>query len=102
MVKKELNKYMEKTIGECTLSITQSDLNFDKIILNIYEKLINDKIAELLKTINISKIITEKINAMDVLELEKILIQIMKKELKALVNLGAIIGFILGLLNLLV
>ena len=39
---------------------------------------------------------------MDVLELEKLLLDIMKKELNALVNLGAIIGFILGLFNLLI
>ena len=102
MVKKELNKYTEKPLGSYTLAISQTNFNFDKIIINIYEKLINDKISELLKTINISKIVTEKINNMDVLELEKILLQIMKKELNALVNLGAIIGFILGLLNLLV
>ena len=38
---------------------------------------------------------------MDVLELEKLILTIMKKELNALVNLGAIIGFLLGLLNLL-
>ena len=102
MVKKELNKYIEKPLGNYTLAISQTDFNFDEIIINIYEKLIDDKISELLNTINISKIIKEKINNMDVLELEKILLQIMKKELNALVNLGAIIGFILGLLNLLV
>ena len=37
---------------------------------------------------------------MDILEVEKIILDIMKKELNALVNLGAVIGFILGLLNL--
>ena len=41
-----------------------------------------------------------KINSMDVLELEKLILIIMKKELNALVNLGALIGFALGLLNL--
>ena len=102
MVKKELNKYTEKPLGNYSLAISQIDFNFEKIIISIYEKLINDKISELLNTINISKIVTEKINNMDVLELEKILLQIMKKELNALVNLGAIIGFILGLLNLLI
>ena len=37
---------------------------------------------------------------MDILEVEKIILDIMKKELNALVNLGTVIGFILGLLNL--
>ena len=38
---------------------------------------------------------------MDVLEVEEVLLGIMKKELNAVVNLGAVIGFVIGLLNLL-
>ena len=37
---------------------------------------------------------------MDVLELENLLLGIMKKELNAVVSLGAVIGFVLGLLNI--
>ena len=69
--------------------------------MNIYEKTILEKLPDLLNTLDISKIVTDKINSMDVLELEKLILTIMKKELNALVNLGAIIGFLLGLLNLL-
>ena len=36
-----------------------------------------------------------------VLELEKLLLSIMKKELNAVVNLGAVIGFVIGCVNLL-
>ena len=38
---------------------------------------------------------------MDVAEVEEILLGVMKKELNAVVNLGALIGFVIGLLNLL-
>ena len=38
---------------------------------------------------------------MDMLEVENILMSSMKKELNAVINLGALIGFIIGLLNLL-
>ena len=34
---------------------------------------------------------------MDVLEVEKMLLTVIKKELGAVVNLGAIIGFLLGI-----
>ena len=46
--------------------------------------------------------VEEKINEMEVLELEKLLLSIMKKELGAIVNLGALIGVILGSLNLVI
>ena len=101
MVNKEITKYTLKSIGDISNFLNTSELDFDSILISIYEKIILDKISDLLKIINISKIVTDKINAMDVLELEKLLLDIMKKELNALVNLGAIIGFILGLFNLL-
>lgn len=101
MVKKELNKYSSIPLSELSAKLKKLDFNFEDIIINTYEKIIIDKISDFLKTINISKIVSDKINSMDVLELEKLLLNIMKKELNALVNLGAIIGFILGLLNLL-
>ena len=102
MVNKEITKYTLKSVGDISTFLNTSELDFDSILISIYEKIILDKISELLKIINISKIVTDKINAMDVLELEKLLLDIMKKELNALVNLGAIIGFILGLFNLLI
>ena len=101
MVKKEIEKYSSLSISELSANLKNADFNFDDIVIACYEKLVNTKVSDFLKTLNISKIVSEKIKAMDVLELEKLLLDIMKKELNALVNLGAVIGFILGLLNLL-
>ncbi len=101
MVKKEIEKYSSFSISELSTNLKSINFDFKEIIINAYEKLVDTKVSEFLKAINISKIVSEKIKAMDVLELEKLLLDIMKKELNALVNLGAIIGFILGLLNLL-
>ena len=69
--------------------------------MNIYEKVITDSMPKFIKTMNISKIISDKIEAVDILEVERLIFDIMKKELNTLVNLGAVIGFMLGLLNLL-
>ena len=101
MVKKEIEKYSSLSISELSANLKNADFTFDDIVIACYEKLVDTKISDFLKTLNVSKIVSEKIKAMDVLELEKLLLDIMKKELNALVNLGAIIGFILGLLNLL-
>lgn len=101
MVKKEIEKYSSLSISELSANLKNADFTFDDIVIACYEKLVDTKISDFLKTLNVSKIVSEKIKAMDVLELEKLLLDIMKKELNALVNLGAVIGFILGLLNLL-
>lgn len=39
---------------------------------------------------------------MEVIELENLVLSVMKKELNSIINLGAIIGFIIGILNIFV
>lgn len=100
MVSNQLDKYENMQISELSNEIANSDIDLTELLMNMYEKIIIEKIPNILSALNISKIIENKINAMDMLEVEKLILNIMKKELNALVNLGAIIGFILGLLNL--
>lgn len=101
MVDKEIKKYEKMNIKNIVTNLDNSNIDSTEILINIYEKTITNKLNSILENINISQMITNKINNMEVLELEKLILSIMKKELNALVNLGAIIGFILGLTNLL-
>ena len=100
-VNKEITNYSNTSVEEILAKISDSNIDFIEMLMSIYEKIITNQISNLLKCINISQIVTNKINNMDVLELERLILLIMKKELNALVNLGAVIGFILGLSNLL-
>ena len=61
-----------------------------------------EKLAVVLRAINLSAIVEEKINAMDVEEVEELILSMMKKELGTVVNLGAVIGLVLGLINVLI
>lgn len=72
-----------------------------ELIENIYVKFVGEKAEELAGKFNVTQIVEDKINDMDVLEVENLLLGIMKKELNAVVNLGAVIGFVIGLLNIL-
>ena len=101
MVNDEVEKYTKATIGDVATKVGMSDFDLVEFIMNLYEKLIISKINEVLVTINISDIIKSRIDEMDMVELEGLILMIMKKELNALVSLGAIIGFVLGLVNLL-
>lgn len=66
---------------------------------SIYRAIINDHLPKILDSIDISKIVRERINEMDVNETEKLIFQVMDKELKAIVWLGAGLGFIMGSIN---
>lgn len=54
----------------------------------------------LFEKLNVADAIKQKISSMDVLEIEKLVLKIMKRELNAIVNIGAILGLILGILTL--
>ena len=73
-----------------------------KSILGLYRTIINDHLPKILETINISKMIESRINEMDMNETEKIIFQVMDKELKAIVWLGALLGMIMGSINVLI
>ncbi len=89
-----------KSVAEWTELLPVSDKKLRQIVENIYVKFVNEKAEELAEKFHVAEIVKEKINAMDVLELENLLLGIMKKELNAVVSLGAVIGFVLGLLNI--
>ena len=100
IIMEKISDLEDTEICEIAKKINESPIDVISLTMNIYNRIIEENLSKILKTIDISKIVEDKINSMDMLELEKMILEIMNKELKAIVNLGAIIGFVLGLLNL--
>lgn len=69
---------------------------------SIYRIITNEHLPKILESIDISKIVRERINEMDVNETEKLIFQVMDKELKAIVWLGALLGLLMGSINCLI
>ena len=63
---------------------------------------VSEELQALLSSLKLSAVVEERINAMKVEEVEELVLSIMSKELGAIVNLGAVIGLILGLVNVLI
>jgi len=84
-----------KTIEQLkTVFITELQELFPKVMSNYMEKLQND--------LDLEKIVTEKVNNFSSDKLEDILNSIMKKELKFVEILGGILGFIIGIFQVLI
>lgn len=71
-------------------------------LLKAYTGIISSCLSRVVDAINLSKIIEERVAALDAEELEAMIFSIMKKELRAIVYLGALLGFCMGFVNLLV
>ncbi len=78
----------------------KEDVIIEKLT-GLYTSILGDNLGRLLKAINIEKIVVDKINGLDPAELETVIFGVMKKELRAIVYLGALLGFLMGFINLL-
>lgn len=90
-----------KPIQELLASVPLGERRIKEIVREIYVKFVREKAGDIAGKFDVAGIVERKVNEMDVLEVEEILLSIMKKELNAVINLGALIGFVIGLLNLL-
>ena len=70
-------------------------------LTELYTAILGNNLGKLLQAINIEQIVMDKINAFDAAQLEAMIFGIMKRELKAIVYLGALLGFLMGFFNLL-
>ena len=96
----ELENFSEKTISYIIMSTSIKEDKIRNSIEKIYTKIVEEKMTNVFEAFNISEVITNKINNMDVRDIEKLFMDVMKKELKAIINLGAVLGFLLGVLNI--
>ena len=102
ITEQELAELEEKSLSQLLQDMGVSYEKLMNVIENIYEKLLADKLSSMLNSVDIQKIVEEKVNAMDTMDLENLVMSVMKTELNAVINLGALIGLIIGILNVLV
>lgn len=65
-------------------------------------KMLESEVPALVESLGIRKIVTEKINSLDLLRLERLLLSIMEEQFKYINLFGALLGFLIGCLNLVV
>ena len=71
-----------------------------KKITEAYRESVVNAVNSALKRIDVASIVEDKINSMSVEELEKGVLQVMKEELNMIVSLGALIGLLIGCINI--
>ena len=100
---KEMGKLSaeERPVSEVLGGLVSREEKIGTVIEAVYEKFVSEEAGRFAEQFHIAEVVEEKVNQMDVLEVENILMSIMKKELHTVINLGALIGFVIGLLNLL-
>ena len=100
MVKEELDRMLDKPIRE-----NLDDLGIpEEVLRNLLETVVGhvleNNIQSVLGSLDVKAVVEDKINDMDARELEDLVLSVMKNELQAIVNLGAVIGAVIGVINI--
>lgn len=99
LIGQESNKLLDTPVCELLKGHDEQLDQLRHILLDGYRQVISIHLPKILSTIDISRIIRERINEMDMDESERIILNVMNKELRAIVWLGALLGAIIGTVN---
>lgn len=102
MSKTEMNQLLDTPVSELMAGKDEWVGKGRAILLNLYRSAISEQLPKVLAAIDVQKMVEERINEMDVAEVEKITKEVLDKELKSIVWLGAVLGGLIGLFNLFV
>lgn len=73
---------------------------WSRSIQKMASTMLENEVPGLVQSLNIRQIVTEKINSLDILKLEGLLLSIMEEQFKYINLFGALLGFLIGCLNL--
>jgi len=99
LIGQESNKLLDTPVCELLKGHDEQLVQLRHILIDGYKQVISVHLPKILSTIDISRIIRERINEMDMDESERIILSVMNKELRAIVWLGALLGAIIGTVN---
>lgn len=100
MVRQEMDGMLSASLKSNLEQINVDEAYVRKLLENTVDRFIENNAPKLIGYIKIKDIVEEKINQMDVKELEDLVMSVMKNELQAVVNLGAVIGAVIGIINI--
>jgi uncharacterized membrane protein YheB (UPF0754 family) len=96
----EVDALLGVRTDEILVKAELTEARISESIGEAYDRIIESSLLNLISAIDVAAIVENEIIQMDVRELETLIISIMKRELREIINLGGLIGLILGLLSL--
>ena len=101
-IEKSEDEFLQKRL--CDICESQEERIpelIDRMVL-VYQSAVEKGLDRVLKAVDIRKIVADKVRSFDAVQLEQMIFGIMHKELRYIVYLGALLGCIMGCINLLV
>ena len=100
-IREEEEALLAKSVSELAAGHAERIPDLTEAVLDLYRRLFEDHIDALLGAAHLDDIIERRIEGFDARELEAVVFGVMRRELRAIVYLGAFLGFLMGFINLL-
>ena len=100
-VSRSMGKLRGDNVYDMITSNGVSDKELREKVREVYRNAVRTVVPAIIAKMDIAGMVRQKIEDMEVEQLEDMVMAVMAKELNTIVNLGALIGFVLGLINLL-
>ena len=87
-----------KPIKEIVQAGTSQE-GLEHLTIYVVDRVVERYGANLMHAVDVSAVVRERIESMDVAEMERLTLSVCQKELQAVINLGALIGAVIGIIN---
>lgn len=102
VVQEKLESWVfEKPLGRLAERLPADVL--DELEEGLYRQVgdvLQKEVPPLIETLNVTRMVEEKVNQLDILQVEGLLMGVMKEQFKYINLFGAVLGFLIGLINL--
>jgi uncharacterized membrane protein YheB (UPF0754 family) len=98
----QLQQLLRRPLGRLSARVP-ADLRdeLDVLFCQQAEEVLRREVPALLGVLNIRQMVEDKVNQLDILQVEELLLSVMKEQFTYINLFGALLGFLLGLLNIL-
>lgn len=100
LIDKEVEKLLSNSTSKLCETYGIKIESIKKHLVKVYEVFINSCVEKILVVVDFKKIINNRIQELDVKELELIILNIAKKELNAITYIGGVLGILIGMINI--
>lgn len=90
----------EKTMKENLESLEITNVMVEQLVEKLFDSVITEFAPSILESFDMQSMVEEKVACMNVDQLEELVMSVMKNELQTIINLGALIGAVIGIVNI--
>ena len=101
IVDDEINRFANGSVASWAAGMSDEKIeSLKRDVVNLYSEKVKTELPRLLRTIDISKIVEDKIQSMDMPTVERLVLDVANNELYMLVWLGGLLGAVIGVANI--